>query len=113
MERQFSPCKNCGKHGHPHWKCPQKPKNGVTSKSCLEIYTNKLCFCCGKSEHKFSECRLRQKSVQEKSERANVAKTVEENPGYNDELGFICREVTKNESNETMHQSESSRGARN
>ena len=40
VERRYPPCKNCGKHGHPHWKCPSKPKNGVTSKSCLEITKN-------------------------------------------------------------------------
>ena len=81
VERRFPQCKNCRKHGHPHWKCPQKPKNGVTSESCLEIYTNKLCFYCGKSGHKFSECRLRKKNAQGKNEKANLAKTVNENPG--------------------------------
>ena len=40
--------------------------------------------------------------------KAKLAKTVNENPGYDDELGFMCREVTKNESRETMHQSKSS-----
>ena len=45
VERRFPPCKNFGKHGHHHWKYPQKPKNGVTSKSCLEItLTNCACI---------------------------------------------------------------------
>ena len=96
-ERRFPPCKNCGKHGHPHWKCPQAPKNGMTTKSCLEIYTNKLCSYCGKPGHKFSECRLRKKNGQEKNEKANMAKSVESVPGFDNELGFVCLEVTKSE----------------
>ena len=41
--------------------------------------------------------------------KAKLAKTVSENPGYDNELGFMCREVTKSESKETMHQSSSRR----
>ena len=41
--------------------------------------------------------------------KAKLAKTVSENPGYDDELGFVCREVTKSESKETMRQNKSSR----
>ena len=105
VDRRYPPCRNCGKHGHPHWKCPSKPKNGVTSKSCLEIYTNKLCYYCGKSGHKLSECRLRKKHQEEKGEKAKLAKSESENPGCDDKLAFVCHEVTKNENNETMHQS--------
>ena len=79
-----------------------KPKNGVTSKSCIEIYTNKLCSYCDKSGHKFSECRLRKKNDQEKNENANLAKSVERDPGHDNELGFVCREVTKSENIDTM-----------
>ena len=79
----------------------------MTSKSCLEIYTNKLCSYCGKSGHKFSECRLKKKHQEEKGEKAKLAKSESENPGCDDELAFVCHEVTKNESNETMHQSKS------
>ena len=53
---------------------------------------------------------MRKKNVQEENQRANLAKTVEVNPGYDGELGFVCREVNENESEETMHQSESSGG---
>ena len=66
VERRFPPCKNCGKHGHPHWKCPQKPKNSVTTKPCLEIYTNKLCSYFGKLGHKFSEFRLRKRMAKKR-----------------------------------------------
>ena len=86
----------------------------VATKSCLEIDTNKLCSYCGKLGHKFSECRLRQKDGQEKSEKANLAKSVERNPGYDNELGFVFREVTKSENKETMPQSKDNGGwARN
>lgn len=82
VERRFPPCKNCGKHGHPHWKYLQAPKNNVTTKSRLEIYTNKLCSFCGKPGHKFSECRLRKKNSQEKNEKSNMVRSAERNPGY-------------------------------
>ena len=83
----------------------KKTKNSVTSKSCLGIYTNKLCSFSGKPGHQLSPCRLRKKNAQEKSKTANLAKSVERNPGYDGELGFVCREVAKSKNKETMSQS--------
>ena len=57
LEKKKPTCRNCGKTGHTHWKCPSKPKNGVTSKSCLEIYSNKLCWYCGKPGHRGGDVR--------------------------------------------------------
>ena len=82
----------------------------MSTKSYLEMFTNKLCLYCGKPGHKFSECRLRKKNGQEKNEKANLAKSSERSPGYNDELGVVCREVTNSESNGKMPQSKSSGG---
>ena len=42
-----------------------------------------------------------------KVKKAKLAKSESMNPGCDHELAFVCHEVTKNESNETMHQSKS------
>ena len=90
-------CKNCGKKGHSFRECPSKPRNGITGKSCKEIYKNRLCGYCGKPGHVYKNCNARKRYENEKQEKANLANSSERFPGYSEELGFCCQMVTNSE----------------
>ena len=104
-------CSNCRKMGHVIRECTLKPKYGITSKSCAECFSQRLCMYCGKKNHKSADCRENMKK--KKGGQANIAMTsvtqdetlnekqesatrIVRFPGYNDELGFAADEGQTN-----------------
>ena len=81
-------------------------QNGVTSKSCLEIYSNKLCWYCGKPGYRGEHCRFRKKNKEEKGESAKLARSGSLSEESDNELAFVCREATENENQEEKRRSE-------
>ena len=61
-------------------------------------------------EHKIGECRNRKNKDQEEDEKAKLSNSVERDPEYDEELGFVCLEVTNIEENEMMLRNEETRG---
>ena len=78
----------------------------MTSKSCLEIYSNKLYWYCGKAGHRGGDYRLRKKNKEEKGESAKLARSGSLSAESDDELAFVCRELTENGNHEAKRRSE-------